>query len=667
MSLDKRKLGIILIIVTVISTYAYFHYSKNKNKVNNSITQNKVDDENDGPSKEKSSNTIVNPTQVDKDKHTKKLFFSKYPFKWGLGIKQSYRYSYISSLQFNPAISSTTKSSELQKINLSINAILNFKVLSQSINRIHVGFQLSQPQITQGAVSIPEMEFLYGQFFIVTFDPKGEIIDSHFPKGLDNNEKIPLLELVSSLQVVFPEEKNQIASNWSAEEKDSTGRYSSNYSIKGHHILKKKTGYTHIENQKISANKKLTALIHFSEFNSVLSEEKGWFKKASAKDEISLKNDDAVFIHIKKEITLEKTALDNSDLLLWKFNTLREGLDSLQKSQLGKKNNTWDSIEKKKIKAHLKNKKLSYFINDLNAIYAKKGVSISEKMIYLSKLNAYLIAYPEDIELVIQMILDKKINTDISRSIISYLADMKIKEAQQGLAMFIQKEQDNIPLLEQAIISSGTIEKPTEVLANALWENVATEAETSGTALLALGSNSYFSDKSGNDELAISIKQRLLSNLGTVDGLMASYNLRAIANSVGEKASEKKMVFDSVRHYVSHDDAHIRQSVYKVFGKLDDDQSRQLLLSALRDETSSDVKKDVIDSLSERKDKATDDVIETVGSSLETEKDKRIYKKMIDLLGESLEENKKAVKILEQQLLEPLPKDLKKRIYEALY
>jgi hypothetical protein len=244
---------------------------------------------------------------------------------------------------------------------------------------------------------------------------------------------------------------------------------------------------------------------------------------------------------------------------------------------------------------------------------------------------------------------------------------MEIIEAQQGLATLIRNTKLDDELLDQAIMSSGTIEKPHAIISDALWENVNLEIETSGTSLLALGSNSSFAQQSGNDTLSTSIQQRLLSKLGTTDDVMISYNLLALANSITDDASKKQIVFDSVKDYMSNENTHIRQSVYKVFGQLDSLQSRDLLLSALRDETSSEVKKDIIDSIKNRKDKADSEVIDTVEIAMNKEKDKRIYNKLIDLLGAALETNQKAGELLEKQLNTPLPKDMKKKIYEALY
>ena len=596
--------------------------------------------------------------EIEEIKEVKEVPFV---FRWDANARQTYRYNLNVDIKINTEVADDAKN--WQHIQLDLQGILNMRLFRQEGDLVHIGFQLSSLQITQGGQRIPIMETLYQTFFMASFTLEGKPVEFYLPNYMQPAERIPLTEIINSVQIVLPPTDKIRPTEWKTEEIHGTGHYQASYSLQKGIIHKQKIAYTKITPLTQKTSFQLNGKVISSSWQATLSSKQAWLNSVTGEEKLKIATK-----HNKISEAIYRASLkisndpQNPNLDIWQANNdPKKVIQALADMKTLQTDTAWEQMKQLQLREKYAHFQLGNITSQLDKLNVD-DVPLVDKIDYINDLENYLSAYPEATTELVALLKTEVYSAATVSTLVHVLGIVGHTEAQQALAtLMIEGSTTNKSVMEQAIITSGiSIQQPEALLVDALWQKVHDSSEHTGTTLLALGTSSYHLGENGDEYSATQVRDDLITFLQNDANTGKTVVLKALANTGSTE------IFEAIEPYLAAEKSRVRAAAHQVLGSFEDDTSRAILLDTIASDKSATVRKEALRAITKRIDKDEPEVITSLGQTLAKEPDKRLRKEMVRFLGEH-SSNPEVETILQQQLKQEESRNIKKEIYRALH
>jgi len=591
--------------------------------------------------------------------------------QWQPGDKQTYQYLLQAKIKTNISLAATTPS--WQTVDLKIQGTLNMRVFERITQGYFIGFQLSPAEVTFSGQSVPQFEALFQTFFVAIFSFEGKPLHFHFPENISPNDQPLLVEIINAVQTIVPSHNKK---QWESEEKHNTGHYRASYSIsdKGK-INKQKLLYTSVTSQNKNNLHQtnhallLNAKIKKSQFEIELAQKKSWLKQFNGYGEVEVYADSTIVSTNAYLINLMlSNEAINPNLDIWQAPDDPNEVLAMFAKQQGISKNVLANLEEQNLKkkfAHTNVKELT----DNIVLAHLNNESPGEISAHFIQLAEYLRAYPEHARHILHQLQANNVLLKASATLISALQTAGTAEAQYVLADMISgAEIVNPAYMFQGLITTTMVSQPLPELVDALWTRLENEEieGMSDLSLLVLGAASKNLQKSEESEQATEIDQRLFDYLQeNVDNenSHATFDEETVLRSLGNTG--RTDLLPTVEPFFEAENPEIRAVAYKTLRHADDAQSREKLVTALREDAELDVREATLETLIKRPD--NNQSVEPIRQQISNEPNEGLRTEMLRFIGANKTNNPKVVETLQQQLEIETSRHMKKEVYRALF
>ncbi|MCK5877258.1 MAG: hypothetical protein KAG43_06450 [Candidatus Marithrix sp.] len=588
--------------------------------------------------------------------------------QWQPGDRQTYQYLLQAKIKTNIGLAATTPS--WQEMDLKVQGMLNMRVFKPVTQGQFIGFQLSPTEVTFSGQSVPQFEELFQTFFVAIFSPEGKPLRFHFPANISPNDQPLLAEIINAVQAVV---SSQNKKQWEIEEKHNTGHYRARYTVDKGKINKQKLLYTSVTSQnknnlhKTNYTSLLNAKIKKSQAKIELSKKKSWLKQFDGHGEVEVYADTTIVSTNSYliNLTASNTPL-NSNLAIWQAPDDPNEVLAIFAKQQGISKDVLANLEQQGLKkkfAHTNVKELT----DNIILATLNNESPGELSAHFIQLAEYLRAYPEHARHVLQQLQANNVPLKASGTLISALQTAGTPEAQYVLADMISgAETVNPAYMFQGLITTTMVSQPLPELVDALWTQLE-NAEIDGMSdlsLLVLGAASNNLQKTGESEQATEIDQHLFDYLQeNTDNENATFDEETVLRSLGNTG--RTDLLSAVEPFFNAETPKIRAVAYKSLRHADDVQSREKLVTALREDKELKVRTAVLETLVKRPD--NNKSVEAVRQQIANEQNEGLRTDMLRFIGANKTNNPKVVETLQQQLEIETSRHMKKEVYRSLF
>ncbi|MDM8568155.1 HEAT repeat domain-containing protein [Thiotrichales bacterium HSG1] len=589
--------------------------------------------------------------------------------QWQPGDKQTYQYLLQAKIKTNIGLAATTPS--WQKMDLKVQGTLNMRVFKRVTQGQFIGFQLSPAEVTFSGQSVPQFEALFQTFFVAIFSPDGKPLRFHFPANISSNDQPLVAEIINAVQTIVPSQNKK---QWESEEKHNTGHYRAHYTVSDKGVInKQKLLYTSITLQKrnnlhqTSNVSNLTAKIKKSQFEIELSKQKSWLKQFNGYGEVEVYISSTIVSTNSYLIKLmHSNAPLNPNLAIWQAPDDPNEVLAIFAKQQGISKDVLANLEKQNLKkkfAHTNVKELT----DNIVLATLNNESPGEMSAHFIQLAEYLRAYPEHTRHILRQLQTSNVPLKASATLISALQTAGTPEAQYVLADMISgAEIVNPAYVFQGVITTTMVSEPLPELVDSLWTQLE-NAEIDGMSdlsLLVLGAASGNLQKTGESERATEIDQRLFDylqeNTDNKDS-NATFDEETVLRSLGNTG--RTDLLPTVEPFFNAENPEIRAVAYKSLRHADDTQSREKLVTALREDKELHVRSATLETLVKRPDNKKS--VDAVRQQVVNEQNEGLRVEMLRFIGAN--KTPKVVETLQQQLETETSRHMKKEVYRALF
>ncbi len=485
-------------------------------------------------------------------------------YNWRPGCKQSYAMSLKSLTHYAPP--------DLKEIILhqEIDAVFNINVLEINDQQVFSAIQLSEVKASYNGEEDSDLNRLYQLPFLVEMDLNGRLISVTLPNAISEQDGAVLQGIVESLEVVVPLNAGK---EWEVEQAHSTGSYlaSYNYDSQEEKIIKRKKRYTKLDSDSFSPDS--IAAIRDSRFQVRLSKDpQCWIGFLGGKERLQISGSDG---SVKFEMTLALEPMVgeiDDDLDVWNVVSYEE----MRKNLLKGKKNTISRAKQERIERIAKELKgESEVLSGLIEKYVK-DMSSADMMALKDQISDYLLAFPEQLEVLSAVLRDPAIDRGKHGFLIYVLQMTASNEAQQLLAELAvdrtQVKENRI----RAISAAAFVEDPAPELVQAIWQlsQQSDDKEIADTAIFSYGATARRLQK--NDPIGTAkIHQNLSGEFQ--DALKAGETQRAAQLLLALGNTAYPGIVQDVESGFANSDPAIRAAAAEALGEVEDGFAAKLL------------------------------------------------------------------------------------------
>lgn len=585
-------------------------------------------------------------------------------FQWRANTRQVYDYYAYTHTELNTTLG-LNGVDKWQKNLIEMKGILNLRVFGQKNEHVYVGFQLSPVQILASQQRLPAIEKMYQQrFFMVQFTQTGQPHAFFFPAGLALKDRKTLMNTINAMQMYVPANP---ATTWTMQETDSAGEYEAIYTIQPGHIHKQKTHYisaAYTKHQQDTPDAPMSISVIQSNIKATLANQYAWIKELSSHEKLERYFGNNLLTKISNQLTLKisNSSID-STLAIWQADNDPEKVIVAFKQDTTPQLSVAEVVKEHRetqLKQQFSGIKATTLVKPIVAFDAQES-TMASILPAIRALESYLSVYPDASTEVGRLLQDYPMSPTNSALLIGALKNVGHSEAQSALVdiLLASEPANNEQVPMQAIAITTQIEKPTPLLIDALRTMIQQERKHADTAMLALGAVSHHVDDVGE---ARALRQEIIDYLQTqTEADKQEVALRALANTRNDAIE----LADAVTPYLEAEDENVRASAYAVFSHFSDETSLDYLVTGAITDTSDYAQRKALDALSVRED--ADAAVIPISQQLAGEASESVRQTMIDFLGKKKGNHPQVMDVLKQQLTLETSRDMKKRIYKALY
>ncbi|HOO71814.1 MAG TPA: hypothetical protein PK926_08625 [Spirochaetota bacterium] len=503
-----------------------------------------------------------------------------------------------------------------------LTGVLNFRILETG-ETIKTAVQISPVKVAYNGTEYPRLKEIYSSLFLVDFNPGGTIESLHFDNTIAQDDEREVASIIRQLQFVI---RKSITSSWNTTEEDSTGRYKARYSFEDNRLTKRKADYVEVLDEWGFPRKGITAKVRESLLEVNYGRPDSWITGASGKEKVSLFSEEESFATSNTSVILTKIEFEpDKNLEIWK--TSRDSADIIETWKSIPKNSISfaDSLEIDAIKKKHGGVSLTNMAGNLFAQYAEFDYNAVNELMTLLKL------YPEQAEIVPDLLLKKNFNKMQKTMLVHALERAQHAEAQKALCRVMTDENFEDFSRIQAAMALGAIEKPEEKTVEQLWqayfgrENGDELAmRVSNSAVLSLGALSNKLSASNNEEdhdKAETVRDAILRELENSGDVTTTTALLAAAGNTGDTE-----VLDAIEDRVESAQPIVRSAAASSLRNIEGDEADTILMNSLKKEAVSTVRESIVKTVAARK--SNENVTREMMSLLPRENDENVRELM---------------------------------------
>ncbi len=635
------------------------------------------------------------------------------PLLWKIGTRQMYDYELETHMTLDSSAISRGASSSGEKRNVRINikGILNFRIFDRSDEllegekellyvgfqldplkevlddereAVYVGFQLDpvrvsiyEEHVSEGK-RIPELERLYGTFFVTAFGSEGIPLLFYFPEQLDEKDKISLSEIIKIAQADLPLEGHPDEwidgkLKWHEDETHATGVFRSEYIVYDDEcdvFHKKNVQCLSIRDAGKEAGSKelkLTGHVVESKFKGTTAPDTCWLKTFYGSETLQIRLGTAVWSESKSRIKLKLRYFQpDSNLAIWEERRpLKDILKSLTASETKHGNRiagVWERMRVQTLAEQLGDLSLSQIMTEIKR-GVDSGMSQSDLGGWVHKLKCFLELYPEEATFVPDLLKELNVTGNSAGMIILGLELAGHSQAQIAIKSIFEDDDQVADIRLKAIVATGGLANPGKEIIASLFNLVDSgkkdeDIEMRDTALLSLGILSRKLSEGGNPAESQAINDQIISYLQNSENARQRV---ACLKALGNSASPE--IVSVIEPYLSSDSVAERTSAVQSLQSFSDEHTLELLTGILEGDKETMVRHAAIGALVRR---GGSEVVEHMRKHLPVEPEVSLRRKMIQFLGKH--RTPEVIETLKRQLeLEnsrPIARDIVRALHE---
>jgi len=543
-------------------------------------------------------------------------------FHWQVGASQRYRVAMDSTSRLNMFGTNTS-----QNVQVSIRSLLDLVTLEADKDRARVGMQLSDVQVNISGQSDPQMNRMLELPFRVQFRAGGVPENFEFSEGLTGQEQSMLENIVRTFTVSIPKQaipkqampiksipsKSFPAQNqsWSVKEKNASGEYLASY---------KRVSPTQLEKTKqhfnaLSSSPLLNKATITSNETIQLNEKHSWITRMSVDETLQTHVKQGPTLHIKNHAQLDFISSHPTGIPKDRWNFIAAKRQPIQLKPAA-------SIPK--LSAQEARRKLIAQLPALNAAIKERS-----KRIHILK---DLLRVDGSIPAILLEQMQTQDFSDRTRADLYLALELAATEAAQAaLTRVMTSPEWTTRDATRAAVALAGINNPSDDTVKELWNTAYTNRPlVSNTATYTLGSIGS-NMKAANHPDYPALREELIS--GAYNNTSTQQQVTFIYALGNTRDTE---VVSNVTPFLDNEQPAIRRAAAMSLGLMSSEQSANALASRFEQESNSEVRGAMADSLSRLPLTDNAKIMSSISQAIQTESSESARYSMANYMGANL-------------------------------
>ncbi len=525
-----------------------------------------------------------------------------------------------------------------KRMDVKVDATLEIVLFKES-SELYFGMQFDKFDYILDKKALQKSDRLLLEPFLVSLSSGGIVDDILFSNKLKEQHRRQISGLIKTLQIHIEDNRD----SWTTSEENNNGTYESNYiceqskSIKN--IQKTNTEY-------IAYSKDQTEIEILKSDILATIDSKPWIRKLSYTQEELYGVRNRPMMSSKIITKLDRVAKINNRMLISTFTTLKALREYLNRS-----------VVKKKVKSA---KQVSSAKTTIEIFFSCMKLGRCNFLNIKENLLIYLVAHPEDMHIILDMIKDSKYK-NFHHQLINMLLELGTPEAQQTMIDIIKSSDFSSSNRGQAAMSIGFLQEPTRetiVGLRELYESGLLSQNQEISIYLALGNLA-----SSSQEVYEQITTDIISDLE-----ISSSTQEIVAALGAMENTENNDVIKYVTPYLSSVNRAVRKGAVQALRLTPSPGATQALYSQLKVEEYDLVINAIAYSLHNKKDLSPKIIKEVAVKTVKKIKKSNdtMMLKAVDFLVDKSKKNRDAKDALKKMMGKGLSVEVRKRIIRGL-